>query len=108
MARAKAVSTSRPRPAHDDQWRIPDALWERIEPLLPARPLHRDGGHNPRVDDRRAMDGIFLVLRTGCQWGALDATGICSHSSAHRRFRGGPPPACSSPSGPEGSSDPMS
>ena len=27
---------------------------------------------------------IFFVLRTGCQWGALSATGICS--KAQRRF----------------------
>ena len=26
-------------------------------------------------------------LRTGCRWKALDATGICSGSSAHRRFQ---------------------
>jgi transposase len=33
------------------------------------------------------MDATFLVLRTGCQWNALNATGICSSSSAHRRFQ---------------------
>ena len=33
------------------------------------------------------MDAIFFVLRTGCQWGALDATGLCSQSAAHRRFQ---------------------
>lgn len=33
------------------------------------------------------MDAILFVLRTGCQWNALDATGICSCSSAYRRFR---------------------
>jgi transposase len=33
------------------------------------------------------MDAIFFVLRTGCQCGALDATGRCSHSAAHRRFQ---------------------
>ena len=32
------------------------------------------------------MDGIFFVLRTGCQWAALGASGICKKSSAHRRF----------------------
>jgi transposase len=32
------------------------------------------------------MDAIFFVLRTGCQWNALNATGICTSSSAHRRF----------------------
>jgi transposase len=73
--------------ASDDRWRIPDALWARIVPLLPPRPPHRFGGHRPRVDDRRAMGAIFFVLRTGCQWNALNATGICSGSSAHRRFQ---------------------
>ena len=71
---------------HSD-WRIPDALWERIEPLLPPRKPHPLGCHRRRVDDRQAMDAIFFVLRTGCQWGALDATGLCSHSAAHRRFQ---------------------
>jgi len=33
------------------------------------------------------MDAILLVLRTGMQWNALSATGICSSSSAHRRFQ---------------------
>ena len=68
-------------------WRIPDEMWERIEPLLPPRKAHPLGCHRRRVDDRRAMDAIFFVLRTGCQWNALNATGICSSSSAHRRFQ---------------------
>ncbi len=71
----------------DDGWRIPDELWAEMEPLLPPRKPHPLGCHNPRVDDRAAMDAIFFVLRTGCQWAALDATGICKHSSAHRRFK---------------------
>lgn len=87
MAKARAVSKSPSEPVHDDRWRIPDALGERIKALLPPRPPHRCGGHNPRVCDRRAMDAIFFVLRTGCQWNALNATGICSSSSAHRRFQ---------------------
>jgi transposase len=33
------------------------------------------------------MDAIFFVLRTGCHWNALNVTGICSGSSAHRRFQ---------------------
>ena len=70
----------------DDGWRIPDALWKQIEPLLPARKEHPLGCHRPRVPDRDAMNAILFVLRTGCQWSALDATGICKHSSAHRRF----------------------
>ena len=70
----------------DDKWRISDALWKRMEPLIPPGKPHPLGCHNPRIDDRTAMNGILFVLRTGCQWGALDATSICKHSSAHRRF----------------------
>jgi len=33
------------------------------------------------------MDAILLVLRTGMQWNALNATGACSSSAAHRRFQ---------------------
>ena len=68
-------------------WRTPDALWTEIQPLLPPRKPHPLGCHNPWGDDRRAMDAIFFRLRTGCQWNALSATGLCSSSSAHRRFQ---------------------
>jgi transposase len=87
MVQARPASKPLAAPVPDDQWRIPDILWQRIEPQLPPRPPHPLGCHNPRVGDRRAMDAIFFVLRTGCQWNALNATGICSSSSAHRRFQ---------------------
>ena len=72
----------------DDGWRIPDWLWVKMEPLLPPRPPHPLGCHRSRVPDRSAMDAILLVLRSGMQWNALTATGICTSSSAHRRFGG--------------------
>lgn len=69
-------------------FRIPDEMWERICPLIPApAKVHRFGGGARRVPDRAVLDGIFFVLRTGCQWHALDATQICSGSTAHRRFQ---------------------
>lgn len=40
----------------------------------------------PRTPDRRALDDIFLVLRTGMQWRALMATGLCRSSSAYRCY----------------------
>lgn len=71
-----------------NQYRISDELWARIEPLLPKhKNTHRFGGGRPRVPDRNAMDAILFVARTGCQWNALDATEICSSSTAHRRFQ---------------------
>ena len=71
----------------DDGWRIPERVWVLMESLLPAWPAHPLGCHKPRVPDRDAMNAILLVLRTGMQWNALDATGICSCASAYRRFR---------------------
>ena len=73
--------------AFSSRWRISDDLWAELEPLLPPGKPHPLGCHNPRVENRQAMDAIFFVLRTGCQWNALNATGICSSSSAHRRFQ---------------------
>jgi len=39
------------------------------------------------VSDRACADAIFYVLRTGCQWQALDQTELCAHSTAHDRFQ---------------------
>src|ERR671937_2403175 len=79
-------STREPRVRKD--YLIPDALWNELEPLLPKHVTHHPlGCHRKRVDDRSPMNAIFFVLKTGCQWNALNATGICSSSSAHRRFQ---------------------
>ena len=69
-------------------WRLSDALWEKIKPFIP-KPVdkHPLGCHRRRIPDRQVMEGILFVLRTGCQWKALDATNICSGSTAHRRFQ---------------------
>jgi transposase len=67
---------------------MPDEGWAFVEPLLPKhKNTHPYGGGRPRRPDRDAMDAIFFVARTGCQWNALKATGICSSSTAHRRFQ---------------------
>jgi len=76
-----------PKVPNDDQWRISDALWKKIEPLLPSGKPHPLGCHNPPVDPRKAMNAILFVPRTPCQSNALNATGICSGSSAHRWFQ---------------------
>ena len=69
-------------------YRLPDEVWARLAPLIPGRKnTHRLGGGRPRRPDRDCADAIFFVLRTGCQWEALDVTGICPHSTAHDRFQ---------------------
>src|SRR5262245_40577532 len=69
-------------------FRVSDTLWALLQRLLPThRNTHRFGGGKPRTPDRRCADAIFYVLRTGCQWAALDATDLCPHSTAHDRFQ---------------------
>ncbi len=71
-----------------DEWRIPDDLWEAIAPVLPEhKNTHRYGGGRPRKSDRVCLEAILFVLRTGCQWKALDATRFCPGSTAHDRFQ---------------------
>ena len=42
---------------------LTDFEWSIIQPLLPNKPRGV-----PRVDDRRVLNGIFWVLRTGAPW----------------------------------------
>lgn len=69
-----------------DAWRIPDALWERLEPLLPRRKRRRTHPGRKPLPWRQVIDGIFYVLRTGCQWKAAPAE-FGSGSSLHRYFQ---------------------
>jgi transposase len=48
---------------------VPDALWERVAPLLPAPKKKKPG--RPRADDRVALEAIVFVLRTGIPWEML-------------------------------------
>ena len=69
-------------------FRLSNQLWAVLQPLLPVHVnTHRFVGGRPRVADRCCADAIFYVLRTGCQWQALDQTELCAHSTAHNRFQ---------------------
>jgi len=75
-------------PRVQDQWSIPDDLWDAIALLIPERVnTHPFGGGKPPTPDRVCMEAILYVLRTGCQWKALDATRFCPGSTAHDRFQ---------------------
>lgn len=58
-----------------------------MEPILPRPPSHLLEGRRPRVDARRTTEAILGVLRTGCHWSALNATGLGSHDTAHQMFQ---------------------
>jgi transposase len=40
--------------------------WKTIQPVLPNKPRGV-----PRVDDRRVLNGIFFILRSGSPWADL-------------------------------------
>ena len=87
-SRRKRGGPSTPANPTTSSFQISDELWEVLAPLLPHRVnTHPLGGGRPRVPDWTCANGICYVLRTGCQWKALDATGICSGSTAHLRFQ---------------------
>jgi putative transposase len=69
-----------------EDWRIPDTLWERLEPLLPKRKRRRRYPGRKPLEWRQVLDGIFYVLRTGCQWKAVPRE-FGSGSSLHRYFQ---------------------
>jgi transposase len=91
MTTAKTKRRKRPRAAVNNvtaSYRVSDELWAVFQPWVPVHEnTHRFGGGRPRVSDRQCAEAIFYVLRTGCQWGALDATDLCPHSTAHDRFQ---------------------
>jgi transposase len=46
---------------------VSDALWSRVEPLLPKHPPRPKGGRPP-ADDRACLRGVLFVLKTGIPW----------------------------------------
>jgi transposase len=68
---------------------VPDGLWDRVAPLLPApKPRrHRYPGRRP-IDDRAALAGIVFVLKTGITWNQLPTALVgCSGLTCWRRLR---------------------
>jgi putative transposase len=65
--------------------RMPEKMWMRLEPLLPKYHPSPKGGR-PRVNLRGVADGIYYLLRTGCQWKALPPQ-FGSSSTVHRYFQ---------------------
>src|SRR3954467_6806240 len=65
---------------------IEDALWDRIEPLLPRWP---DKSPGPRpVPDRQCLQGVFFVLYTGIGWEDLpQELGFGSGMTSGRRLQ---------------------
>jgi transposase len=66
---------------------VSDALWALTAPLLPTRPPRPKGGRPP-LDDRKALEGIVFVLRSGIPWAMLpQEMGCGSGMTCWRRLR---------------------
>ena len=66
---------------------VDDGLWRLIEPLLPARPPAKGPGGRPRHDDRKCLDVLIFVLRSGVAWkGMPTEAGSPSGITAWRRL----------------------
>ena len=66
-------------------WSIPDVLWDEIKPLLKVNIPKKKPGR-PRSDDRRILNGLIYLARTGCQWCALPKE-FGAKSTVYQRFR---------------------
>lgn len=78
----ESASKERPIPTI---WRVPDELWEKIEPILAEYDPPKKTGRR-RIDQRAALDAIIFRMRSGCQWNRLPEE-FPDDSSAHRTFQ---------------------
>jgi len=67
-------------------WRVPDELWEIIEPILALHDPPKSTGR-PRIDQRQALDAIIFRMRSGCQWNRLPKEEFADDSSVHRTLQ---------------------
>lgn len=74
-------------------WTISDEFWDEIKEYIPEHKRdpektykRAEGGGRKPLDKRKVLEGIFYVLRTGCQWKAVPKE-YGSGSSIHRYFQ---------------------
>lgn len=65
---------------------LTDAQWAVVEPLLPKPPQREDRRGRPRQDDRKILDALLWMLKTGAQWDELPKK-YPPKSTCHDRFQ---------------------
>ena len=63
---------------------LTDKQWAIISSLLPKQDQSKGG--RPRADDRKTLDGILWVLKTGAQWNELPSR-YGAYATAWRRLK---------------------
>ena len=64
---------------------FPDDLWNEIKNILPDEKPDNTIGR-PIIPDRKVLDYIVFVLRTGCKWKMLPKK-YSYGSTCHKRFQ---------------------
>jgi len=64
---------------------LTDAQWEKVRPLLPKRPPRPRGGRPP-APNRKVLEGILWILRSGARWQDLPEE-FPSPATCWRRLR---------------------
>src|SRR5262249_2519810 len=67
-AALRVIQAPKPEP-RIMRYELTDFEWAAIKPMLPNKPRGM-----PRVNDRRVLNGIFWVLRSGAPWRDLPET----------------------------------
>ncbi len=80
------ADTAAPTVSTDDPtiWRVDDALWAELRPLLAIDKARKKPGR-PRLDDRPLFDGLIWLARNGGQWATLPRQ-FGAKSTVHARF----------------------
>jgi len=66
------------------RYELTDHEWKAIKPMLPNKPRGV-----PRVNDRRVLNGIFWVLRSGAPWRDLPMNLVLTRPATTASFAGG-------------------
>lgn len=80
-------SAKRPKGGElNKKYLLDDELWAKIKPHIPGeRPDKKKPGRS-RMEDRKAMQAILYIHRTGIQWNALPRS-LGAYSTVHDRFQ---------------------
>ena len=84
MDTPQPVAVATPEQDEATIWRVDDALWSKLEPILRVEKFRKKPGR-PRRDDRAIFDGLIWLARTGSQWSELPGR-FGPKSTVHARF----------------------
>jgi transposase len=77
-----------PQPTRDDPtiWRVDDAMWAELRPLLVVDKPRKKPGRK-RSGEGGVFDGLIWLSRTGAQWAAWPRAEFGPKSTAHDRLQ---------------------